>query len=100
MRWKSVFAVAVVGAIVFWRMNHDPTPIVSAADIEPTGLSESDGAAEPAASGRAFTCEGKTRCSQMSSCEEATFYIRNCPNAQMDGDRDGVPCEDHLCERE
>src|SRR5215213_8573201 len=44
-----------------------------------------------------FRCEGKTRCSQMSSCEEATFYIRNCPGTEMDGDGDGVPCESQWC---
>lgn len=46
-----------------------------------------------------FRCEGKTRCTQMSSCEEATFYIRNCPDTQMDGDNDGVPCESQWCWR-
>jgi hypothetical protein len=44
-----------------------------------------------------FRCEGKTRCSQMSSCEEAKFYIRNCPGTEMDGDGDGIPCESQWC---
>jgi len=44
-----------------------------------------------------FTCQGKTHCSQMTSCEEANFYIRNCPNTQMDGDGDGIPCERQWC---
>ena len=30
----------------------------------------------------------------MTSCEEATFFLRNCPGVKMDGDRDGVPCVD------
>ena len=44
-----------------------------------------------------YSCTGKTHCSHMSSCAEATFYIRNCPNTKMDGDRDGVPCERQWC---
>jgi len=44
-----------------------------------------------------FHCDGRTRCSQMTSCEEATYFIRNCPNAEMDGDNDGVPCERQWC---
>jgi cold shock CspA family protein len=45
-----------------------------------------------------FRCEaGKTHCSQMRSCAEATFYIRNCPGTQMDGNNDGVPCERQFC---
>jgi len=44
-----------------------------------------------------YNCSGKTRCSQMSSCEEAKFYINNCPGTKMDGDGDGVPCESQWC---
>jgi cold shock CspA family protein len=35
----------------------------------------------------------KVWCSQMSSYEEAVFYLRNCPGTKMDGDGDGDPCE-------
>jgi cold shock CspA family protein len=44
-----------------------------------------------------FTCEGKTRCTQMNSCEEAMFYLNNCPGSVTDGDNDGRPCEDQWC---
>ncbi|KIM12869.1 MAG: hypothetical protein KU38_03500 [Sulfurovum sp. FS08-3] len=44
-----------------------------------------------------FRCEGKVWCSQMSSCQEATFYIQNCPNTKMDGDGDGIPCRKQWC---
>lgn len=44
-----------------------------------------------------FKCDGRTHCSQMTSCAEATFFIRNCPGTQMDGDNDGVPCESQWC---
>lgn len=45
-----------------------------------------------------FHCEAsKTHCSHMRSCAEATFYIQNCPNTQMDGDGDGIPCESQWC---
>lgn len=44
-----------------------------------------------------FTCAGKTRCTEMTSCEEATFYLQNCPGTLMDGDGDGIPCERQHC---
>ena len=50
-------------------------------------------------------CKTKTYCSQFSSCEEATRYLRECGRAQeggtqhTDGDGDGVPCEKQLCGR-
>jgi hypothetical protein len=44
-----------------------------------------------------FKCDGRTRCSQMTSCEEAEFFLKNCPGVEMDGDGDGVPCEKQWC---
>ncbi|HUV21539.1 MAG TPA: excalibur calcium-binding domain-containing protein [Gammaproteobacteria bacterium] len=29
----------------------------------------------------------------MTSCEEAMFYLRQCGESSLDGDKDGVPCE-------
>ncbi|GEM_PF-2734438 len=44
-----------------------------------------------------FHCAGKTHCSHMNSCEEAKFYLRNCPGVKIDGDNDGIPCEKQWC---
>jgi hypothetical protein len=40
-----------------------------------------------------FTCDGRQHCSQMTSRAEAEFFLRSCPNTKMDGDNDGIPCE-------
>ncbi len=40
-----------------------------------------------------FKCDGRQYCSQMISRAEAEFFIKNCPNTKMDGDYDGIPCE-------
>jgi hypothetical protein len=45
-----------------------------------------------------YKCDGRTYCSQMNSCEEATFFINNCPDTKMDGDNDGIPCESQWCD--
>jgi uncharacterized protein HemX len=44
-----------------------------------------------------FHCDGRTYCSQMTSCAEATFFLRNCPGTKMDGDGNGIPCERQWC---
>lgn len=44
-----------------------------------------------------YQCDGRTRCSQMTSCDEAKFFLTNCPGTQMDGDNDGIPCEQQWC---
>jgi cold shock CspA family protein len=43
-----------------------------------------------------FQCQGKIRCTEMSTYEEAIFYLQNCPGTKMDGDYDGIPCEDQF----
>ena len=53
--------------------------------------------ARSAAVAEQFRCDGRTHCSEMRSCAEATFFIQHCPNTKMDGDGDGVPCERQWC---
>jgi len=63
-------------------------------------LSESEEGPESkgdAASTSPFTCDGRTHCSQMTSCAEATYFIQHCPNTKMDGNNDGIPCEKQWC---
>lgn len=40
-----------------------------------------------------FSCGSKRYCKEMSSCEEAKFYLQHCGATKIDGDGDGVPCE-------
>ena len=44
-----------------------------------------------------YHCDGRIYCSQMTSCEEATYFLRNCPGVKMDGEGDGIPCERQWC---
>ena len=53
----------------------------------------------PVESGMATSllCDGRTMCSQMTSCAEAKWFINNCPGTRMDGNHDGTPCEQQWC---
>ncbi len=44
-----------------------------------------------------YVCAGKTQCSEMRNCAEAEFYLKNCPGTSIDGDLDGIPCEEQHC---
>lgn len=44
-----------------------------------------------------FRCDGRKHCSQMTSCSEAKYFLNNCPGVKMDGDKDGIPCEEQWC---
>ena len=84
----SLFPILIViGAAIFVYhkvskektfINQVKTPTVETQSVEQT---------------EQFQCQGKVWCSQMSSYEEAVFYLRNCPGTKMDGDGDGDPCE-------
>jgi cold shock CspA family protein len=86
-----LIAIVAIGALVYKRNTSD-----IAALARPSTL-RSSAAATPAASG--FSCDGRTMCSQMRSCEEAVYFLQNCPNVQMDGNGDGEPCEQQWCTR-
>lgn len=88
-------AVLVVLATAGWRhyLAGQAAQLPALALAAPTS---STSVAAPVAHGSVFECTGKQHCSQMSSCDEARFYIAHCPNTKMDGDRDGNPCE-NMC---
>lgn len=50
-----------------------------------------------ASSGTSFKCDGRKHCTQMTSCAEAKYFLSNCPSVMMDGDGDGIPCEEQHC---
>ncbi len=65
--------------------------------VSPTEGQTSEATTMSATAPSSSSCDGRTMCSQMTSCAEAKYFIRNCPNTQMDGDDDGVPCESQWC---
>lgn len=60
-------------------------------------ISKSELATLPATQAQGFNCDGRTHCSQMTSCTEAKLFLKNCPGTQMDGNNDGTPCEQQWC---
>lgn len=69
---------------------------MSIADVDSIAPTYVDGAPTPPVA-TSFSCDGRQHCSQMTSCAEATYFIQHCPNTQMDGNNDGVPCEQQWC---
>ena len=68
-----------------WRKLHPSTKPGAVA------TSATDHSATPNAG-----CGNKKHCAEMSSCEEAKFYLTQCGVKSLDGDGDGTPCEE-LC---
>jgi len=88
---SRAIAFVIVGALIAYgysRFAQRTAPAAPATEADSASL---------AASPSPYSCDGRTHCSQMQSCEEATYFIRNCPNTEMDGNNDGVPCERQWC---
>lgn len=92
---------ATTGAVMpkDFRRSHGPcagSPAAASAVIAPAPAPAM--ATTPVATA-GFRCDGRTHCSQMTSCAEATWFLSHCPGVKMDGNRDGVPCERQWCGR-
>ncbi|WP_417658888.1 excalibur calcium-binding domain-containing protein [Pseudidiomarina sp.] len=40
-----------------------------------------------------FHCDGRRYCPQMTSREEAEYFMHFCPNTELDDNQNGIPCE-------
>jgi cold shock CspA family protein len=87
---KLFYAVLLPIVIFIIYNRYQERLIVETSSIKPPIEIESKANTE-------YECSGKNRCNQMTSCEEALFYLRNCPGTLADGDGDGIPCEDQWC---
>lgn len=77
-----------------WRRGTCATASATRAPASPAAAPTA--APSSAASSSGFTCAGKRFCREMTSCEEAKYYLTRCGVRSLDGDSDGVPCE-RLC---
>lgn len=93
------FGVLLIGGLVFgYRKFLEYRAVAVDAPHGITAQSMvAPNSATAAAPSPVFRCDGREHCSQMTSCAEATWFIRNCSNTKMDGDHDGIPCEQGLC---
>lgn len=96
---KGPFKIQIVGILIIlvfsWTNGEIElfSPVVSnVADIRLSAPAISSFSSSIAPSQR-FECDGRQYCSQMHSRAEAEFFLRNCPSTKMDGDHDGIPCE-------
>lgn len=94
-----VLACAVLAA-AYWqfeRRQQQAARAAAAASAEATSAAPRPAAVAQPLAASPFRCDGRQHCSQMTSCAEAKFFLQSCPGTQMDGDGDGVPCEQQWC---
>ncbi|AGI26164.1 excalibur calcium-binding domain-containing protein [Pseudomonas sp. MT3] len=99
-KWIVLAALAVLA----WQYMDNPDWQSRFFRSSPTPLTSSqpaDTSPEPAPQAEStpnVRCDGRQYCSQMTSCAEAKAFLRSCPGMKMDGDGDGIPCEEQWCQ--
>ncbi len=98
---KNVIILAIV-ALIGWqgyaKYQNSRAAAATANTPVDAGSRGGSGVSRPDTSASSqFRCDGRTHCSQMTSCAEATYFLKNCPGTKMDGNNDGVPCEKQWC---
>lgn len=95
---KKVVLGILIGAAAVYGYNHLRSPPVAVAGQEQVGEAQSrDELVDTGNTATKFSCDGRTHCSQMTSCDEAMYFLKNCPGVKMDGEGDGIPCEGQWC---
>jgi hypothetical protein len=96
-----VFLLAAIVWLAYASVAPKRSPVSSAAPVtlpapaQPGAVGAFDLASS--SSDTRFSCDGRTMCTQMRSCEEAKYFLKNCPGTKMDGNHDGIPCQIQWC---
>ena len=92
---KIVLILAFLAAWQFFHTNTSSTPATADTSQQNISTEVHDGfsdevnmqeeriSPQPTPSNN-FKCDGRVYCTQMTSLEEAEFFIRNCPGTKMD----------------
>jgi cold shock CspA family protein len=99
LSFKLLAGALLIGAIAFGYRKFIELRAVAVDTLHGNGTAPLIAPTAPAAeaSSSGYRCDGREHCSQMTSCAEATWFIQHCPNTKMDGDHDGIPCEQEFC---
>jgi len=91
---KKLLFIILIGLAAKQIYQQYNVPAITNADIEALNSTEK---LSDLKNHQQYSCDGRQYCSEMHSCEEATYFIKHCPNTKMDGNHDGVPCERQWC---
>jgi Excalibur calcium-binding domain len=95
---KNIIVIVIIGFLLSKAYeSYEKKHLQIPNNLSSTGYDISESSSNDAPMSARFKCDGRTHCSQMTSCEEAVFFLQNCLNVEMDGNHDGEPCEKQWC---
>jgi predicted negative regulator of RcsB-dependent stress response len=99
---KSIFVIVLLAAVGWFGFDKYQDRVHAQREAELAREPAKKKSAVPlpvakraAAGASFFTCDQRTMCKQLTSCEEARYFVKNCP-----GFGAGVSGEDEACERQ
>lgn len=92
-----IISVLLLGAVGIYGYGRFEKRLGASGIAAPTVAGQSEATDGAAINAAQFSCDGRVYCSQMTSCTEAKFFLKNCPGTKMDGNNDGVPCQEQWC---
>ena len=90
---SRLIAIVIVAVLGWYGYTQYANRVAQIQGVPQTATASPVSAPLPAG----FKCDGRQHCSEMTSSNEAKLFLKNCPGVQMDGDGDGVPCEQQWC---
>jgi hypothetical protein len=98
--WR--FIIILILGILGWQaygkyQAYSPSDAARRDVVKPNASASLPAVLQDSNASSRYSCDGRIHCSQMTSCAEATFFLKNCPGVKMDGDNDGIACEQQWC---
>lgn len=91
----GVFVLGGIGYFVYGNFIKSPEPEFT--PIQTVVSTPIQKPAQPISKPtKSYVCDGRQHCSQMTSKDEAQYFLKHCPDVKMDGDGDGDACEDQF----
>jgi len=87
--WGTAVVAAVALSLIILRLFETPATV----RLSSPHSNNNNLVSAPELQTYSFECDGRQYCGQMTSRAEAEFFLKHCPNTKMDGDDDGIPCE-------
>ena len=97
MKFIVIVIFLIISSFIYMKLNPiepiEETAVIDKPIIQTKILPKP----KPPRLNKTYRCDRRVYCSQMRSCEEAKFFIKNCKDTKMDGNGDGIPCEKQWC---
>ncbi len=98
---KNLIVLLILAIATYWAYGQYERQQEAKRVAEAAGLVKKKAPAGPKKADETsvtfLTCDGRNTCAQMTSCEEAKFYVKSCPGMSSEGTRGGVSCEKQWC---